>query len=215
MSRKIILTLGIVCAIAVTMVHAQVVQGTNPAGITTEVKGSPYLDESYVDGVILFANNTRTAQVRYNAWKDLIEFKQENGQARVLDPANTIKRVQFGQTTFVVEKYDADGTERFGYFSRLDSGKVSLYAKKVMKFTPAMKARALDGGDQPAEFRRAPDEFYLKIADGTLTEIKNIKSLVAALPDKKEEVSAFAKKQKISPRDEKELTALIQYYNSL
>ncbi len=29
-----------------------------------------------------------------------------------------------------------------------------------------MKGRGLDGGDQPVEFRRNPDEFYFKIGDG-------------------------------------------------
>lgn len=217
MNRKIQLAIGVatMLIIAATAVKAQVIQPTNSTAVDATVKGTPYLDESYVDGTIIFATNTRTAPLRYNAHKDLFEFKID-GQSRVLDPSTTVKKVNFGEATFVVEKYVNDkGITKYGYFALLDSGKVSLYSKKSVKFTPGMKGRALDGGDQPAEFRRAPDEFYFKTANGELIEIKSIKAMIAAFPDKQDEALAFAKKEKISPRDEEELVKLVKYYNSL
>jgi hypothetical protein len=215
MNRKITLALGVLCAIFATLANAQVIQPTNQAAADATVKGTPYLDEAYVDGTILFATNTRNAPLRYNAYKDQLEFKLD-GQARVLDPSTTVKKVSLGTSTFVVEKYVTDkGVQKYGYFTLLDSGKVSLFSKKSVKFTPGLKGRALDGGDQPAEYRRAPDEFFFKVADGELIEIKNIKSMVAAFPGKQDELAAFAKKEKISPRDEEELVKLVKYYNSL
>jgi hypothetical protein len=213
MNRKITLTLGLVSLMAITVANAQI-QPANSGTVDTTVKGTPYLNEAYVEGTILFANNSRTAPVRYNAHKDLIEF-EAGGQARVLDPSTTIKRVNFGEATFVVEKYKDDGITKYGYFALLDSGKVTLFSKKSVKFTPAMKGRALDGGDQAAEYRRVPDEFYFKFTGGEVIRIKNIKSMIAAFPDKQEELSAFAKKEKISPRNEEELKKMIGYYNSL
>ncbi len=215
MKTKINLTIAALCLTVITAANAQVIQPTNAAAATTEIKGTPYLDEAFVSGTILTSTNSRTAPLRYNAYKDLIEF-QVDGQARVLDPSTTIKKVNLGQSTFVVEKYVNDkGIPKYGYFTRLDSGKVNLFSKKSVKFTPGLKGRALDGGDQPAEYRRNPDEFYFKLGDGELVEIKSIKAFVAALPDKQDEVSAFAKKEKISPRDEEELVKLVKYYNSL
>jgi hypothetical protein len=215
MNRNIKITLGAVCLLFITAANAQVVQPTNPGNTEVIVKGTPYLSETYVDGTILYATNARTAPLRYNAYKDLFEFKVD-GQARVLDPSTTIKKVNVGESTFVVEKYVGDkGISKYGYFTLLDSGKVSLYSKKSVKFTPGMKGRALDGGDQPAEYRRLPDEFYFKTNAGELVEIKNIKSMIASFPDKQEELTQFAKKEKISPRDEEELVKLIRYYNSL
>lgn len=209
------LFIGAACILFATAATAQVIQPTNASATATVVKGTPYLSESYVEGTISFANNTRKAPLRYNAYKDLIEFEAE-GTARVLDPSTKIKSVNFGESTFVVEKYTDDkGIAKYGYFTLLDSGKVSLYSKKSVKFTPGLKGRALDGGDQPAEYRRNPDEFFFKIGEGELTEVKNIKTLIAAFPDKQEELTAFAKKEKISPRDEEELTKLVKYYNTL
>jgi len=216
MNRKIRLTIAAACLIFAAAANAQqVVQPTNAAVTSTVVKGTPYLEETYVNGTIAFANNTRTVPLRYNAYKDLIEF-QADGQARVLDPSTTIKKVNFGETTFVVEKYVNDkGIPKYGYFTLLDTGKVSLFSRKSVKFTPGMKGRALDGGDQPAEYRRNPDEFYFKIEGGQMTEVKSVKAMVAAFPDKQDELLAFAKKEKISPRDEEELLKLVRYYNSL
>jgi len=216
MNRKIKLAIGVACMLILTAAaNAQVVQPTNAGAVDATVKGTPYLDESYIDGTIIFATNTRTAPLRYNAHKDLFEFKID-GQSRVLDPSTTIKKVNFGEATFVVEKYVNDkGIPKYGYFALLDSGKVNLFSKKSVKFTPGLKGRALDGGDQPAEFRRAPDEFYFKIGGGDLVEIKSIKAMIAAFPDKQDELSTFAKKEKISPRDEEELVKLVKYYNSL
>lgn len=211
MNRKTFLTIGAACLMAFTVATTQAQTTSTDANA---VKGTPYLDEAYVDGTILFANNTRNAPIRYNAHKDLIEYTA-GGVARVLDPSNTIKRVNFGESTFVVEKYKDEDVTKYGYFTVLDSGKAILYSKKAVKFSPALKGRALDGGDQPAEYKRLPDAFFFKVNGGEMTEIKSIKSLVAAFPDKNDELNDFAKKEKISPRKEAELLKLIQYYNSL
>jgi hypothetical protein len=212
MNRKTFLTLSAACLMAFAAATTQA--QTSSADDLAAIKGTPYLNEAYVDGTILFANNTRTVPIRYNAHKDLIEYTA-GGVARVLDPNATIKRVNFGETTFVVEKYKDEGVTRYGYFTVLDSGKAVLYSKKSVKFTPVMKGRALDGTDQPAEYKRLPDAYFFKVAGGEMTEIKSIKALVAAFPDKQDELSDFAKKEKISPRKESELKQLIQYYNSL
>lgn len=201
-------------AAALSLFTLTAVNGQVATVAPANVKGTPYLEETYADGVIVFANDQRTAPVRYNAYKDLIEYKQD-GIARVLDPTTAIKKVQLDKTTFVVEKYEANGKPVFGYFELLDSGVVKLYSRKVVKYLPPMKGRALDGSDQPAEFKRVADVFYYKIGDGTLQEVKNIKSMIAGFPDKQEELSQFAKKEKISPRKEDELIQLVKYYNTL
>jgi hypothetical protein len=184
------------------------------AGVPANVKGTPYLDDAYVNAEIAFANNTRTMPVRYNAYKDNMEY-QQNGQALVLDPAPTVKRVTLAGETFVVEKYNAGERVVPGYFALLDTGKLALYSKKEVRFVPARKGAALDGTDQPAEFKRTPDAYYYKLGTGNLQEIKNIKTLIAALPDKQEEMTQYVKKEKISARDGEELRQFVKHYNDM
>jgi hypothetical protein len=203
---------GLLSVVAATMpLSESLAQATV---VPANVKGTPYLDDTYVTGEIAFANNTRTVPVRYNVYRDLMEY-QQNGQALVLDPTTTIKRVSLGDETFVVEKYNADGKVVPGYFALLDTGKVALYSRKGVKFVPARKGAAMDGSDQPAEFKRTPDTFYFKIGTGNLQEIRNMKTFIAALPDKQEEMTQFVKKEKISARNEEEIRKLIKYYNEL
>ncbi len=178
------------------------------------IKGSPYLDEKFVDGEIHYASKVHKVPVRYNAFQDVIEFKQA-GQNLVLDASESIKKIHFGSTTMIPLKYSDDGKSKFGYFEVLDSGKVTLFSKKKITFTKAKKGGALDGSDQPAEYKRALDSFYYKTSDGALQEVGSIKSMIASLSDKQEELTLFARKEKISPRKEKEIVQFVKYYNSL
>jgi len=190
-----------------TIAEAQVVSDA-------PIKGTPYMQEAYVDGVIYYANKNLTAPIRYNAYQDLIEYKQD-GKALVLDANPKIQKVKLGEEAFVPQKYNLNGKPKLGYFALLDSGKVMLFAKRKIVYTAEKKGRALDGSDMPAEFKRTADDYYFKIGEGELQELSNIKSMIASFPDKQDELTAFVKKEKISPKKEKEMVRLIQYYNSL
>ncbi|WP_276370694.1 hypothetical protein [Chryseolinea sp. H1M3-3] len=183
-----------------------------------KIEGSPYLDDKYVDGEIFFGEANKVANtkvpVRYNIYQDLMEY-QQNGKALALDPSNKIKKVHLGENTFVVEKYELNGKTKYGFLSVLDSGKVMLLSKKMIKFQQALKGRALDGGDQPAKYSRMSDAYFYKIGDGELRQVGNLKELISTFPDKQEELSQYARQEKISPKKEAELLKLIRYYNSL
>lgn len=209
MTNKFNFLLGVVSLFTFTVASAQVSATGGEA-----IDGTPYINDAYVEGVIYYASKNHTAPIRYNAFQDLIEY-QQNGQAVVLDPSTVIKKVIIGTSTFVPLKYEFNGKSKLGYFQMLDSGKVTLYAKKKVIFLPARKGGALDGSDQPAHYKRSPDVFYYKTGDGALQEVESIKSMIANLPDKQEELTQFAKKEKISPRKEKEIIQFVQYYNSL
>ena len=181
---------------------------------TATVNGSPYLDEKYVEGTIYYANKTLAAPIRYNAYQDLIEYKN-GAQALVLDPSTTINKVCFGNSTFVPLQAEGNSKGKLGYFMLLDSGKAALYARKKIIYQAAKKGGALDGSDLPAQFKPSPDAFYIKLGDDELQQVGNMKSMIASFPDKQEELIQFAKKEKISPRKEKDIAAFIKYYNAM
>jgi hypothetical protein len=207
MMNKLKLLLGIVTMFTITVASAQVKTATGDP-----VTGSPYMDEKYKDGVIYFGDKNQTAPIRYNAYQDLIEYEQ-NGKALVLDPNPAIKKVVFGSETLV--PLSPESSNKLGYYVMLDSGKVSLYAKKKIVFLPFKKQGKLDGSDQPAEFKKSPDMFYFQVGNGALKEVDNMKSFIASFPDKQDELSQYAKKEKISTKKEKDLIQFVKYYNSL
>lgn len=201
------LTVGVVWLFVFTMANAQ-------QASTENIKGSPYLNEEFVDGVITYANKSLNAPMRYNAHRDLIEYKQ-NGQTLELEAKEIMKKVSLGNSIFVAEKYESNGKSKLGYLELLDSGTVTLYAKKTVVFVPAKAGGALDGTDDPARFKPPVTTFYIRVGDGELKEVENVKSMIASLPDKQDELAQFVKKEKISHRNEKEMIRLVQYYNSL
>lgn len=209
MNRKCKLITAMLCLFTIMAAYAQVATTAD-----AKIKGTPYLQDAYEEGVIHYANNKMKVPARYNAFQDLIEY-QQGGRAMVLDPTPTIKKVQLHNAIFVVEKYSVKGKSKLGYFALLDSGKVMLYSKKRINYLEPKKGKAMDGGDLPAEYRKMADIFYYKIGNTGLQEVTNIKSMIASFPDKQDELTRFAKEEKISHRDEEEVLRLVKYYNSL
>ena len=188
---------------------------TKTAGSTTsDVEGSPFLDDNFVEGEIYVSSKRTVVPVRYNVFQDWIEY-QQGGQTLVLEPSKTIEKVRIGDNTLVVEKFEFQGKSKFGYLTLLDTGKVMLMSKKVVRYIPVQKGRALDGTDLPARYAKSPDVYFYKIGDGSLQEIDNLKSLIASFPDKQEELKQYAKKEKISVKKEQELIQLMRYYSTL
>jgi hypothetical protein len=181
----------------------------------SKIEGTPYLNEQFIEGEIIFGEANRTkVPVRYNIFQDLMEY-QQNGKALALDPTKKIKTVKMGDEIFIVEKYSLEGKTKYGFLNLIDTGKMTLLSKKMIKYQEPLKGRGLDGGDLPAKFSRMSDTFFYRLGDGELKEVGNLKELIASLPDKQEEVKQFAKKEKISPKKQEELVKLVRYYNSL
>ncbi|MBA4056281.1 MAG: hypothetical protein C0490_16320 [Marivirga sp.] len=131
-----------------------------------------------------------------------------------MDPGPDIKKINLGDQVLVVEKYEVKGKSKSGYFALLDSGKVTLVAKKVITFREAQPPKALEVAGKPAKYSKSADEYLYKIGDGPLTGVGSIKKLIESFPDKQEELSQFVSQEKIS-KNEKELIKLVRYYNSL
>jgi hypothetical protein len=181
----------------------------------SKIEGTPYLNEQFVEGEIIFGESNRTkVPVRYNIFQDLMEY-QQNGKALALDPSKKIKEIKMGDEIFIVDKYNLEGKSKLGFLNLLDTGKMTLVSKKIVKYQEPLKGRALDGGDLPAKYSRSSDAFFYRIGEGELKEVGNLKELIAGLPDKQEEIKQFAKKEKISPKKQEELRKLVRYYNSL
>ena len=165
-------------------------------------------------GQVYFGSSKSKFSVRYNIYKDEMECQQKGGTF-ALDPNSDIKKVSAGNITFVFDKFEYRGKTKRGYLILLDSGKVMLMSKKRMVLDAFKQGGNIDGTNRPAKFTELPDVYYYKIGDGEPKLVDNIKNLIASFPDQHEALTQFAKHEKISPRNEKELIRFVQYYNSL
>ncbi len=180
-----------------------------------EFEGSPFLNEQFVQGQVFTSGKHYTAvPLRYNIFNDQMEFRQ-NDLTYALYPGERIQKVILADETYVAEKYEIHGKMDYGYFTRLDSGKLTVLAKKVVRFTDKQEAKALESSNKPAKFTRAADLYYYKIGSGGIIKAGSLKNLIENLPDHKADVESYAKKEKLSTRNAEDLAKLAAYYNSL
>lgn len=216
MKNNLKVLMCVVGMLVFTASRAQVPQAvmTNTGVTTTEVEGSPYLDEKFVPGVVYHDNTSNRASLRYNMHLDVMEYT-ERGLTMALDAGPNINKVVIGKDTYVVRKFDYKKKSKYGYLTVLDSGKVTLYCKKVANFYAAKKGSPPDFKDRPAMYERANDVFYYQMGDGELHQLESMKSMIATLPEKQEELAQYVKKEKISASKEQKVLQFVQYINSL
>ncbi len=194
--------------------NSKVTTNATVEGKASDIEGTPFLDDNFVQGEVYVGAKRTVVPVRYNIFQDWIEYQQA-GQTLVLEPNKTIEKVRIGDQTLVAEKFEFKGKLKYGYLSLIDTGKVVLLSKKIVRYFPVQKGKAFDGRDLPAKYVKGVDVFFYRIGDGPLQEIDNLKSLIASLPDKQEEMKQYVKKEKISVKKEQELIQLMRYYSTL
>jgi hypothetical protein len=182
-------------------------------GSAEETKGTPYLAETFDSANVYTIKGVFTAvPMRYNVHEDYFEFKNKD-VTYILDPALNIKRVDFRDYSFVVEKSEAGGKMKLGFFVLLDSGKVTLVAKKIVSYREPQPVKAMEEA-KPGRYTKKDDEYFIRIEKGQLTEISSIKKMIESFPEKQNELKAFVDREKISKKEE-DLIKLVQYYNSI
>jgi hypothetical protein len=180
-----------------------------------DIKGSPYYQTEYGKArFITTAGDFPDIEARFNIYYDRMEFKN-NDSVYAVGPASIIKKVLMNGATYVVLNFMGRSKMQPGYFIRLDSGAVSLFLKPVIMLREGTEPRPMQPDGLPARYDRYPDVYFIRIGDGPLTKVSNIKKLIAELPDHHKEIEAFSRKESTSMKDPLEMTALLRYYNSL
>jgi len=182
-----------------------------------DYEGSPYNKDIFVKGDIYYDINWRYPDIplRYNIFNDEMEFKIE-GQETIyaIKPDKKIQKILIQEDTFVIGEYQEKGKIIPGFYKVLTTGKIDLLAKLQVDFKEKQPPKAMVD-PEPAKFTRRADQYYVKINGDITQKISNIKKLIELIGDHKNELSEYAKKEKISAANESELIQFISFYNSL
>jgi hypothetical protein len=178
------------------------------------IEGTPYSNDAYIKGRIYHHYGLQSTEMRYNIYDDRIEYKGKDSVLMIIGPDKLVRKVEIGDQTLVVDLLEVKGKQVLTYFVRLDSGKMTMLTKLTVSLKPPQFGKPIEG-DIPAKYARMPDTHFYKIDNGPLVKIGNIKNLLEELPDHKNEMEAFVKKEKISANKPKELAQFSKYYNSL
>ncbi len=176
--------------------------------------GSPYQNESFVQGTIYQDNTAVTSSYffRYNAIEDDIEVKEnitdDDTEIQVLAKSPNIY-VKISNDLFV---YDEKSK---GYFQVLVVGNnFNLYKKIAKKFYPERRARNSFEKDFLATYKDN-DIYYVVDKEGNFYAIPSSKNKRSKFfGNKKAEISKFINNSKLNINEENSLIRVFRYFDS-
>lgn len=179
-----------------------------------EQKGSPYMNESFLDATI----NGTPHKVRYNAHKDEMEYEGNNANPVVYFGVIGETEIIFTSINkkYFYANYKDNKGYALGYLVELKKGnQFSLYKREKKTFTPGIAPKTSYDRKYPDEYRSVKDEFYMKINEGEILKIPgNKKKFATLLGEKGNDALNYIKEKNISLTDENSLKQLFQYLDS-
>ncbi|MDH6252097.1 hypothetical protein M2347_001824 [Chryseobacterium sp. H1D6B] len=173
-----------------------------------EILGSPYLTKNF--SLAKLADNYEKAPVRYNSFKDEVEF-QKDGKTQVLPNTAQFSRIEILSPKQTIVLIDTNGLE--GYFFELVNGKNSLYKKIKTNFIDIVPAQNSYATEKAATFKTLDPVYYIKTDKGIIKNPKNQKDIIEQLPERKEDLTTFFKANKIKFSKEEDLIKLVNFLN--
>ncbi|WP_294250916.1 hypothetical protein [uncultured Chryseobacterium sp.] len=174
-----------------------------------DIMGSPYQNKSFLPAKISGSPNENVS-VRYNNYKDEIEFKK-NDEIFSLPKKAEYSRIEVISTRQIIVLLNISD-ETNGYFYELVKGNNSLYKKSKTKFIDFVPASNGYTSDKPASFKTMDPEYYINIKNKFIKP-KNQKEIIEQFPDKKESLTSFFKSNKIKFDKEEDLIKLVNFLN--
>lgn len=205
---------------------SQGVQGIGrPAGVLTPaqmgmsffevpIDGSPYMNEIFKKGkTIINGKHTSDALMRYDAYRDAIEIKNENDVARTLLRRSNIV-ADIDGTIYMVREYRESGENKLGYFNPLNEGYARLLKKPKKIFVQAENPENGYDTFKPAKYQDN-SMYYMQKGDEPAIETKLSKrKILSFLDDSSEILKQYIKKNELNMQSESDIIQLINYYNT-
>ncbi|MFD2513183.1 hypothetical protein ACFSRY_04850 [Pontibacter locisalis] len=223
--KKICLSAALICA-AVVSASAQFVALNDHMGQPvrtkeyTDVKGSPYLYETWMKGAVTVAKGTRYegVELMYDQVSDELVFKSEKGEAKIfVDPVKEFSFKIEKDGELVKEQVfrngfaPIDGAKPYTFYEVLVDGQTKLLkrtSKSIFEeatYSSATKVKSFQSSN-----------YYYLVQDNKLVKVKSDKkSILNALSDKGTELEAFIKSNRLDLKKDADLARLVAYYNSI
>lgn len=131
----------------------------------SEVKGTPYMQESFKSGVINMVGKKPLAVfLRYDVLNENIEIKTDLNSNEVFVLSSSEKaEYKIGDKTFVHKEITHEGKQIEGFFvSHYEGKNLRLIEKPKVTVTEAVKARTGYEKDQPAEIKIESEYYVVK-----------------------------------------------------
>lgn len=163
------------------------------------VSGSKYLTEQYQNTKV--NKGTQSFLVRYNAFNDIMEYKNGNDILELVKEKNTYFEFQDG-SVYELFKYEFNNKTVERYHRILVSNKNATISKyQSIKLIPATKASNSYESDKQATYKENEEVYFITYNNQTFEFDGKQKSLEKIISGKSDAIKAFYKENKIKEND--------------
>jgi len=163
------------------------------------IAGSRYLSEQYQNTKV--NKGTQSFPVRYNAYNDVMEYKNGSDVLELVKGKNTHLEFQDG-SIYELFNYQLNKKPVERYHKVLVSNKTATISKfQSISLIPATKASNSYETDKQASFKENEGIYFITYNNQTFQFDGKQKSLEKVIPGKSDSIKAFYKENKIKEND--------------
>lgn len=177
--------------------------------------GSQYIEAKFEHSKVYGYDGT-TPLMRYNAYKDEIEFIDSNKVYYLIKTDST--KVKLSTKLYTYLLYSDGKDKQRGYLLELlynVNSKFSVYKKEKVVLIPEFVPSSTYQEAKPAYYKKEDDKYYFGVNDTVYTMPNKKKEFIALLPNHKELIETFIKDNEISFKNEESIITLIKFMNTL
>jgi hypothetical protein len=180
------------------------------------VEGTPFFSNDWMKGTVVLPNGDiyKNMYIRIDLLEGTLQYRNDKGEERIARaPVKEVLLAEGGNDSayrFAPAAALPFKAPKGGWHQRLHSGKVALYKHFGKELLQDKRY-----GSSTTEQRITTHITYFILVNGTATEVKKLKELPYALPDKEKELRAFIRKGAGSMPEDKRFADAVAYYNSL
>lgn len=161
--------------------------------------GSKYLSENYQSTKV--NKGDQDFQIRYNAFTDMMEYKNGSDVLELIKEKNTHFTFQDG-SVYELFQYQADGKSHERYHKVVtDKNGVKVSKFQSIKLVPGKKASSSYDSDTQPAYKANKDVYFITYNNQTFEFDGKQKSLEKIIPGKSDAIKAFYKENKIKEND--------------
>ncbi len=173
----------------------------------SDVQGSPYTTTEFQEATC--SEIDEVIFVRYDAYKQILLFKDQNGNLKAMSPLSKYRIDLTGKDySYVVANFPEDGLG-YGLLLWENSNGMRLIKKQVIKYNEGQESDGSYTAAIPASFGNVIETFFIQLKEnGPILEVPSQKKKAFKLLGTDFENNA--KKNKLNIKDEEELIKLLK-----
>lgn len=180
--------------------------------------GTPFLNDEFVEGSLITTDSLMYQNVllRYNIFKDEMEFKLKNENVyRVIANPRNFLFINIDNLVFQYLAFSDKNRPAQGYFQIYSEGDCQVLMRIRTDYAEPEGARGFEKA-KPPRFEEKRNTFFVKFGQQLPQEVRfTRKNILALFGNKRNEVAAFVKDNKLSYRRADDLVKMADWYNQM